>query len=239
MIVSTSGIVLKAVPYKESSTITSVLTKEFGLKSYIIKGGRKKNATVKSNFFQPLQILSLVVYDNNKSALQQIKECSIEEDLTPIRCNIIKTSLTFFITEILNLSLKENNPGDGIFEFVKNNITLINNSDSKFLKDVHIYFLYNLACILGFAPLNNYSEKTKYFDLPKGCFTDKEDLQTLNTESSLLLHRYIINVSDNYCPFTENSLQRNNLLQTMIFFFEHHITNQKRIQSHKILHDLL
>ncbi|MBQ0113940.1 MAG: DNA repair protein RecO [Bacteroidales bacterium] len=153
MLVQTQGIVTKIIPYQESSSIVNVYTEAFGMKSYLIRGGRKKNATVRSSLFQPLQILNLVVYNNEKNTLQQIKEVSVAFDNNNIAMDIVRTTLAFFITEVLNLSIKEENQDIALYEFIRQTILSLNNVESSRLKDFHLYFLFDFAKYLGFEPM--------------------------------------------------------------------------------------
>lgn len=154
MLEKTEGIVLKSIPYRESSNIVQIYTKDWGLKSFIIKGGRKKNATIHSSLFQPMQLLNIVAYVNNKSNLSQLKEVSILENLNNIYCNIIKSSLVFFITEVIILSLREEMKDENIYSFLYDSIIDLNNKTDKEMKDFHLFFLYEFAKILGFEPNN-------------------------------------------------------------------------------------
>lgn len=152
MIEKTEGIVLKSIPYKESSNIVQVYTKDWGLKSFIIKGGRKKNAAIHSSLFQPLQLLSLIAYVNPKNNLSQLKEVNILRNLNYIYCNIIKSSLAFFLTEVITLSLKEELKDEDIYSFLYSSIVELNEKEDKELKDFHLFFLYDFAKVLGFEP---------------------------------------------------------------------------------------
>ena len=152
MIEKTEGIVLKSIPYKESSNIVQIYTKDWGLKSFIIKGGRKKNAAIHSSLFQPLQLLSLIAYVNPKKNLSQLKEVNILRNLNYIYCNIIKSSLAFFLTEVITLSLKEELKDEDIYSFLYSSIVELNEKEDKELKDFHLFFLYDFAKALGFEP---------------------------------------------------------------------------------------
>ena len=72
----TKGIVLRTIKYGETSVITSVYTKLFGLQAYIVKGVRQstKKTQSKQIYFQPGAILEMEVYHNELKNLQFIKE---------------------------------------------------------------------------------------------------------------------------------------------------------------------
>jgi len=72
----TKGIVLRTVKYGETSLIVTVYTEIFGLQSYLVRGVRASSARGpgRSNLFQPASILDLVVYHNEISNQQQVRE---------------------------------------------------------------------------------------------------------------------------------------------------------------------
>ncbi|MBQ7984522.1 MAG: DNA repair protein RecO [Bacteroidales bacterium] len=239
MLAKTDSVILKSVPYKESSSIVSAYTEEFGLKSFIVKAGRKKNAPVRSSFFQPLQLMHLVIYDNAKRSLNQIKECSIYNHLTSLRTDIIKSAVVFFITEILQLSLKEKNPDAELFAFIKQSVLYLNDNDDKHIKDFHIYFLIKLSSYLGFEPMDNYSDETCFFDLSEGKFKPQTDVCTADKDNSLLWHNCLQSCLMNYSPFVDQALQRRELLGMAVQFYQYHITNSRPVKSLAVLHSLM
>lgn len=240
MLQKTEAVMLKNILYQESSSIVSLYTRDFGLKSYIIKGGRKPTAKIRSSIFQPLQLLDLVTSHNPKSTLDFIRECVVLADLTLLREDIVKMSLVFFLTEIINLSLKEENPNAEIYDFIKNSVLYINNEESKHLRDFHLYFLYHFATMLGFEPMNNYDNLTPYFNITKGTFISDLDAQTLNVADSLLLHNYFTAAKTNeYIPFTNRAENRKKLITLMVSFYESHITAGRKISSHLMLSEII
>jgi len=74
MLYKTKGIVINFIKYKESSIIVHILTNKFGMQSYIVNGVRSFKGTQKIALYQPLTILDLVVYKNEKRDLQRISE---------------------------------------------------------------------------------------------------------------------------------------------------------------------
>ncbi len=154
MIKKTEGIVLKSIPYKESSTIVRIYTKDWGLKSFIIKGGRKKKASIHSSLFQPLQLLNIIAYVNTKTSISQIKEASILQNLDNIYCNMVKSSLVFFLTEVIICCLRDELQDEAIYSFLSSSILDLNEKEEKDLKDFHLFFLYDFAKVLGFEPDN-------------------------------------------------------------------------------------
>ena len=101
---STPGLVLHTSPYSESSVVVKVFTRQLGLRSYIIKGVRGPRGRVKQNLLQPLSSLDMVVYDNDKTDLNYVKELSARFPST--EANPVANSLRFFMTELLYKALR-------------------------------------------------------------------------------------------------------------------------------------
>ncbi|HBN04608.1 MAG TPA: DNA repair protein RecO [Bacteroidales bacterium] len=243
MIEETKGIVLRTFPYLESSTIVRILTKEFGVKSYILKGGRKSKSNLRSNIFQPLYILDLQVYNNPKKEIQIISEAKIEKDLTPLFSDIKKTSLAFFLSEIINQCLKEEERSEVLYEFIEDNILKLNNLTDNY-STFHLSFLIELSEHLGFMPMNNYSLETPFFDIQKGHFVSNNPYlrDQLSREDSLLISNFLFsqeNISQNYTPTKLTKEEKTKILNILIQFYQTHILSPNSIKSHIILATIL
>ena len=101
MLHKTRGIVLRSVDYSDSSIIAKIYTEQFGIQSYLIKGAKRKNASIKASLFQSLTLLELVVYKKEQKTLQILKEAGVEIHFNSISNNPAKTSILFFLNEIL------------------------------------------------------------------------------------------------------------------------------------------
>ncbi len=243
MIYETKGIVLRTFPYSESSSIVGILTKEFGLKSYILKAGRKQKTSIRSNIFQPLYILDLQVYNNPKKEIQIISEAKIGQDLSPLFSNIKKTSLAFFLSEIINQCIKEEEKSEELYDFIEKNIIKLNTLSENY-STFHLNFLIELSEHLGFKPMNNYSLETPYFDILKGHFVNQSPYHSmhLSKEDSFLLSNFLFSlnpISQNYTPIKLNKEEKNKILNILIQFYQTHILSPNSIKSHQVLAELL
>src|SRR3989304_1459988 len=107
MLHKTKGIVLRTVDYSDTSIISKIYTELFGIQSYLIKGARRKNASVKANLFQPLSLLELVIYKKERKQLQALKEARTEIHFVSIPAVPAKTSILFFLNEVMVKFLQE------------------------------------------------------------------------------------------------------------------------------------
>jgi DNA repair protein RecO (recombination protein O) len=210
MLQITKAIVLNAFSYNETSLISKLYTEQFGLKSYLIKGIRKSKTSLSASLFQPLQPIEAEVYNTQRQSLQILKTATIIEDLSSLRLNIVKSTLTIFITEVINHSIKGETSDKALFEFLFDKIKRLNEADNMLLADFHLRFMIDFAAILGFNVSNYNWEKEEEI----AAFVDSPEPTATKTE-------------------------RNAILAALISFYELYITDGKKILSHKVLHNIL
>jgi DNA repair protein RecO (recombination protein O) len=233
------AIVLSSIPYSESSIICKLYTEEFGLKSYIVRSAKKKNSPTPTSHFQPLNIIEFEAYNSIKSKLETIRTSSLILENLNLNFSIVKNAITFFVAEIIHLSLKEANPNKELFDYLFNQIHLLKNSKDEDLAEFHLYFMIEFADHLGLAPMNNYSEYEVFFDPIAGKFTNKADAQNFNKQTSFTLHKFISQKEITNEKICKNKVERNIILEALIIFYSIHITNHSQIKSHKILTTIL
>jgi DNA repair protein RecO (recombination protein O) len=233
------AIVLSSIPYSESSIICKLYTEEFGLKSYIVRSAKKKSSPTPTSHFQPLNIIEFEAYNSVKSKLETIKTSSLILENQNLNFSIVKNAITFFVAEIIHLSLKEANPNKELFDYLFNQIHLLKNSKDEDLAEFHLHFMIEFADHLGLAPMNNYSEYEVFFDPIAGKFTNKADAQNFNKQTSFTLHKFISQKEITNEKICKNKVERNIILEALIIFYSIHITNHSQIKSHKILTTIL
>lgn len=107
MLVKTKGIVIKETPYSETSKILLILTNDYGLISVISKGCR----TLKSKLRGVSQRLCYGELSINykEKGLSTLMEINIINSYKNIINDFNKASYAFYILDIINQVLKENN----------------------------------------------------------------------------------------------------------------------------------
>lgn len=236
MIHKTRGIVLRTVDYSDTSIIAKIYTELFGIQSYLIKGARRKNASVKATLFQPLLFLELVVYKKERRQLQTLKEVRPEIHFATIPHEPAKISILFFLNEIVLKCLHEEENNPELFSFLHETIQTLDSSEKNY-SNLHLIFLVRFSRFLGFFPQGNYSETNSIFDLREGRFMNNEPMHPdfLRKENSKLLSKIIFS---NYYSMDKLALsgkERKNLLDILLHFYRLHISNMGSISSRKVL----
>tara|TARA_B100000768_G_scaffold37046_1_gene35733 strand:+ start:832 stop:1518 length:687 start_codon:yes stop_codon:yes gene_type:complete len=161
----TKGVVISNTKYAETSIICKVYTENFGLQTYIINGVRKNKG--KSIYYQPLSLLDLTVYHKEKSNLQRVKEAKPFYQYQSLPYAVEKSSIAFFMAEVLQKCLREEEENIPLFNFIWQSLIALDTQelDAQF----HLHFLLQLSSFLGFYP-NTLDGKEGYFDMINGTF---------------------------------------------------------------------
>ena len=233
MILSTPGLVLHATPYSETSVVVKVFTRQLGLRSYIVKGVRGNRGRVKQNLLQPLSCLDMVVYNNEKSNLNYIKELSPRHPVA--KANAVDNALCFFMTEVLYKALREAEPIPDLWDYVEKASGESETTEGS-RRDVPIRFLLTVARHLGIEPMNNFSPSQPLFDLQEGRFVATTTETTLSPALSTTLHNYLESPGATLSfPLDE----RRSLIDALIAYYHLHLSGFGHFRSHEILHTIL
>ena len=230
---------LHTTPYSESSVVAKVFTRQLGVRSYIIKGVRGRGGRIKQNLLQPLSSLDMVVYNNEKTDLNYIKELSPRNVSTYQQINVsIENALRFFMTEVLYKALREAEPMPALFDYVDATTTHYP------LPTTHypITFLLTVARHLGIEPLDNHSVREPYFDLQEGRFVSAPTETTLSPSLSEKLHQYLLSFHSPalLCTPLHSSLdERTALINALLTYYHLHLSGFSHFHSHEILHTIL
>jgi DNA repair protein RecO (recombination protein O) len=227
MIHKTKGIFFKQVPYSETSVITSIYTREFGLKSFIIKGAKSKKASIKSGLFHPCALLDLVVHLNDKTTLHFIKEARLLSSDSLINVDLPKLSVRFFLSEIFSKSIKEEEANPYLFDFLESTLEYLESID-KGLGVFPSEVLINLTTYLG-------------FDVHSGLISGglEEELGPVSKEVDALI-RHLATRPKGQTPTIQYSKElKKDLLHILLKYYNVHIPKFGEPKTLKVLEQIL
>lgn len=146
----TELIVLHTTKYSETSLIVHALSREYGRRSFIVKG-LGKNKSSQMALFLPMNVLEGEVVESSKSKLWLLKNCTAKYPLNGIRGNIYKNTITLFLCEVLFKTVKEGGLEEGLYEWFLESTLLLDALEAGW-SNFHLRFLLELSVQLGFAP---------------------------------------------------------------------------------------
>jgi len=233
-IYNTEGIVLQKIDYSETSLILKVLTQEKGLQSFIFQGAKRKNK--KGQLVSPLAILNITYFQRKESDLSKISAIELAQILNDIPVNPIKSSILFFINEVLQKTIKEEEVNAELYSFLRHSIEILDamNSYSHF----PIKFLLELLKHLGYYPI--IEKDATYFDYLNGKLTKHQPshpnyMEGENMAYLKLLFEVDYTNEDLKIPYPNRQIILSNILE----YYKMVISDFKSLKSIDVLESIM
>jgi DNA repair protein RecO (recombination protein O) len=239
MLHKTRGIVIHTTDYSETSIVAKIYTELFGLQSYIVNSVRKKNAKIKSNVFQPLTLVDLVVYHKERGGLQRVAEVKPMPALRNIPFDIRKSSMALFLDEVLYKSLREEECNPSLFEFIFHAVQMLD-LQQPVNPDFHLLFLLQYTKYLGFFPSNDYDETHCVFNLQEGNFQADVPSHPFYIPADVSAHfHHLLEVLPDFNSRLSIPVDvKRQLIEHILEYFELHLTGFSGIKSHRVLEQI-
>ncbi len=136
---NTNAIVLKRINYRDADRILTLYTKELGKVSVIAKGVRKMNSKRKSS----LELFNLIDIQLIESHQWYIAgQTEIIQTFPKIKSDLKITTWTYYIVEIFEKTIPDNEQNDILFKFLSKTLVILNQSLSP-----HILNAFNLKLL--------------------------------------------------------------------------------------------
>jgi DNA repair protein RecO (recombination protein O) len=215
MTINTELIVLHTTKFGENSIVVHTLSKEYGRRSFLIRGVGKKAVMT---LMLPLTVLEAEIVQTSKSTLYTARNLTAKYPLMGIRNNIYKNSMTLFMSEVLYRTLKDGANEEGLFEWCERSILLLDAIESDF-SNFHLRFLLEFAVALGFSP-------------------QARDLMPFVGDHYPLVERLMKEDFADVMLIPMNGLLRNEIAESILRYLEFHTESAINIASLKVLREL-
>jgi DNA repair protein RecO (recombination protein O) len=237
---TTKGIILNQFKYSESSIIVNVLTEEHGKMSFIVNGVRKKKSRMPASYFQAFNILQINYILSKKSDLHKVTEVSNNILLQNIVFDIEKSSICMFLAEFINHSLNTQEPDKKFYTFLETLIQFIDQAESEYIKNIHLWTLFRLMQLNGIHPESNYSDFNCYFNPITASYTNlkMENPQIFDRDITSIFHQLSVSKVEESHTIVINREQRRILLEKILDYFKIHIDGFKTSKSLQILTEI-
>lgn len=148
---TTKALVLRAVDYKESDKILTLLTPELGKITASARGCRKKGSTIAAAC-QLLCWSEMVLYDYN--GRWSVKEAATERQFRGVRDDLDKLALACYFSEVTELLAVEGMTSPELLSLILNSLHVLDQMQ-KPLSLVKAAFELKAMCLAGYDPLLN------------------------------------------------------------------------------------
>ena len=237
---STEGIIFRTINYSDSNIIAKIYTRHFGLQSYMVRGARSKKSKVKANLLQPMTQVQIEVSQKGKSNIHTINELHCHKPYHSMPFDVVKNSILIFINEILYKAIKEEEQNENLFDFIQNSLDILDLKEEEYA-NFHLLFMLQLSRYLGFHPQGIYADNTPVFNLQDGIFVSSPPLHPYYIESSLAFSLYkMLNLGfDTLSNSVISGASRQDLLKTLLIYYELHLSGFKDVRSHLVLEEVI
>jgi DNA repair protein RecO (recombination protein O) len=240
MLHKTRGIILKTTLYSESSVVVQIFTEKFGIQSYMINGVKKPRAKISMNMLQPLHLVDMVAYHKHNISIQRVSELRPAPVYSTIPYNIVKSTVTQFLNEVLYKSIRQQTTDEHLFDFIFSAMCWFDECGPENV-NFHLAFLLKLSRFLGFAPNTITKNDDNYFDLQEGEFKSRMPAHPnfLSKEDAFLFILLFTSPFEKIHEIKLDNKTRRFILDKILVFYTLHTASFGDIRSHQVLEEVL
>ena len=247
MLISTSAIVLKTIPYGDTSVIARMFTEDQGKVTILAKGAwRPKNNA--GTLLEPMNHIHLQYYHKNSREIQVLKDGGFTQQFSNLRKELSKVIVGLTIVEMMDKSTLDNNPFPILYRLGWRVLEKLNDEKQNIWL-VFVFFLYQLSLRLGFLPNIKKCSKCNA-DLISGCFDNytgelicvncsKQSKISLDENSLSALQKLEGLHLDDLQTLSINIQGITNSIQFLDLFISFHLEGLKKLRSMIMLKQIL
>ena len=234
------GIVLQSLRYGDSSLIVKVFTRNFGLRSYMVKGAFNRNAKSRVALFQNLNFINYVEAGHPKNAsLGYLKDVQLGFVYQSLPYVMNKSAILMYVSELLSKTLTEQEHNETLYDFISRSLQWLDLVDRDYA-NFPLFFTLELTRHLGFYPKTNH-QADYCFDMMEGLFAHDYPVHPyyFDAASANVLAQMLDTSIDEACRLPLNVSQRRELLDGLITFMRLHAPVMNGFRSHEVLKSVL
>ncbi len=239
MLTSVNCIALNTIKYNDKHSILRAYSLEFGCMSFLVPVGNGKEARRRRAMLMSLSMFHCVADIRVGRDINVMRDLSTDMVLSDIHSHPIKSSIAFFISEILSVILREYQEDKTLYYFLQDSLQRLN-SINKGISNFHICFLIKLIRYLGLEPDYSTYEKGAIFDYAEGLFRSTPPLHTnfLSVEDSEILYKLSRMKFENMYCFKFSRVERQQILDALLKYYTMHYPALSSINSLNVLKEL-
>ncbi len=239
MLISTQGVILHSFTYSDRDVIVTIYTREFGRQAYMLSVSRSRRSSNKMGIIQPLFLVDLVGYHKETREIQRIKDIKNHPVYQNIPFDIIKSTQSIFIAEILSKTLREQESVPELFEFISSALLFFDLAEEG-KANFHLWFLIRLTEYLGFKPNIEKGSYKCWFDMRTGVVVPYEPSHPffMHPEATTHFCRLVSLKIDELNQITLSREIRNYLITRLIDFYQLHFEHLGEVKSLRVLQEI-
>ena len=222
------GISLGYIKVNSNTILCKIITENYGLKTFLIKGFQSKKSKTKINILEPMGLIQIKSEDAKNKSFQKLDEARLlVSPAVSISVKLMKLFYAEFIKKIIKDSIKDIK----LFEFLWKNTQELN-IKRKPKKFEHLIFILELTLFLGFYP-NISNSQNNYFNLENGDFESFQSKNTVSKKESDIIKSIILKKCEVF-----KKKDRDIGFEVLIKYYNYHNHEINNLKSKKIIDSL-
>lgn len=223
MLQKSRAIALHFIRYKESSIIARFFTEELGQQSFVINGIRSAKSKSAPGLFQPLQLVDIIQYADERKDLHRLKDIQLAYPQMGIPLHPVKTAVAIFLAEFISKILKDAQPNRVLFQMLWDWIPAFDKKAEAFEQD-HIVLIWNMLEPLGIQPQ----------DIPG--FLLHRNVTDLDADMLHFFQQWMKGETNVFRQLT--NARRQWFLDRLLEYIQHHLEGTGTFQSLSVLREI-
>lgn len=233
-------IALHTVRYNDRNNILSVYTLENGRMSLLVSAGRSKESRRRKAMMMPMSLFECV------ADIRPGREIVSVDDVRPtvvfplLHSHPVKIAVAMFMSEFLNVVLRESQPDPLLFRFICASIDQLDRAEERGTANFLMVFMYRLTRFLGIEPDVGAYHAGAVFDMADGIFRDAVPLHGhyLDSVDSRMLKTLSRMSWENMSRLKFNRHQRRRVIAVALEYYTMHFASLSNINSPVVLSQL-
>lgn len=224
------AIVIQRKPYSETSVLLTAFCRESGLKTFLFQGAKKKNAQI----LFPTSLVEIQYYQRNDSAMPKISAIAFLDHTFQLPEDPIKSSIAFFIADIIRHIVKPDQADSALFSFLMNEIQWLNTSSEY--TNYPIWLLKALAEEMGILPQIE-DNSPDFFDYINGKLTSNIPQQPVYVTGNWL-NTIVLSIQlpkNEFLAHPISKENRNQCLTTWLEYYAVHFHQFNQLKSLEVI----
>jgi DNA repair protein RecO (recombination protein O) len=184
---TTTGIIIKIIPYKDSVSIVRIFTDGHGLIAGMVRLGKAKTSSLR----HICRVMNLVEFESTMQDgrdLQHVNHLRLAYPMQSIPFDAVKSAIVLYIGELLSKTLPDQYHNRPLFKFLHDALLLLD--DSEQIQNFHLWCTTEIIRHYGFYPEKSHENiHFTCFDFLENTFASQYPAHPyyLNLEESSLL----------------------------------------------------
>lgn len=230
------GIVTDVIKYSDKKNIITLFAREQGRVSLLSATGNGKTARLRNASLMPLSLITADINFNAMRELQFLGRFSRPVLWKDIYFNPVKSAVAMFVSEFLNIYIRQSPPDPRLFDFVVEAISLLDRTD-RVIANFHLAFLIQFLSYAGIFPDLSGWREDAFFDMQGGEMTvlhppHAEVLKPSQARMLPLISRMNLH---NSSRFRFSVGQRRELMRGLLRYYSLHFSGMSNLKSPQVL----